>query len=80
MPLSARERANGRAAEISLCTRTGACTDISALACTAKNSVEVSAVWESHSQCGHPARRMVSEEAGSGLEGPATNDLASDAH
>src|SRR5205809_3072441 len=37
-PLSAREGANGRPGEISLCTCTGTCTDILPLACTTDSS------------------------------------------
>ena len=56
-------------AEISLCGRTNcARTDISALACTAKNSAAVSAVRKLHSACGNPAQRMVFKQRASSLE------------
>ena len=45
--------ANGRPGEISMCTCTGTCTDISPLACTAKNAARISAGWKSGSSCGN---------------------------
>src|SRR6266702_8469945 len=42
-------------------TRTGACTDISPLACTPRNTAGVSAAWKSGSWCGKPVQRIVSE-------------------
>src|SRR5438309_10321860 len=37
-------------------TRTGACTDISLLACTPKDAVKISAGWKSSSPCGKLAQ------------------------
>src|SRR6266702_4675230 len=45
--------ANGRPGEISMCTCTGTCTDISPLACTATNAARISAGWKSGSSCGN---------------------------
>jgi len=45
LPLSTRQRANGRPGEISMCTCTSTRTDISALACTTENAAEISAAW-----------------------------------
>src|SRR5438552_9938442 len=44
LPLSTRQRANGRPGEISMCKCTSTRTDISALACTTNNDAEVSAL------------------------------------
>ena len=44
LPLSTRQRANGRPGETSMCTCTSTCTDISPLACTTNNAAEVSAL------------------------------------
>src|SRR6266566_8704111 len=38
--------------------RTSACTDICALACTAKNAARISAGWKSRSPCGKPAQHF----------------------
>src|SRR6266704_3584474 len=56
LPLSTRQRANGQPGEISMCTCTITRTDISPLACTAENSMDLSALSKSPARFGMLAR------------------------
>src|SRR6266704_1820350 len=63
LPLSTRQRANGRPGEISMCPCTSTRTDISPLACTAENSMDLSALSKSPARCRMLAQGRAPEDA-----------------